>query len=81
MTLPLIKHGLLVRMAFVFLSCMKELHLTILLSPLGYHTLALEVWGYVDNAMFAEAAPFALAILGFSALFVGVFVMQEKQTS
>ena len=80
-TLPLIKNGLLVSMAFVFLSCMKELHLTILLSPLGYHTLALDVWDYVDNAMFAEAAPFALTILGFSALFVGVFVMQEKQTT
>lgn len=78
-TLPLIKNGLLVSMAFIFLSCMKELHLTILLSPLGYHTLAIDVWDYVDNAMFAEAAPFALTILAFSGLFVGVFLLQERR--
>ena len=80
-TLPLIRNGLLVSMAFVFLSCMKELHLTILLSPLGFHSLAIDVWDFVNNAMFAQAAPYALTIMGFSALFVAVLVTKESQTS
>lgn len=78
-TLPLIRNGLFISMAFIFLSCMKELHLTLFLSPLGYHTLAVDVWGYVEEAMFAEAAPFALTILVFSGLFVGVLLTQEKR--
>lgn len=80
-TLPLLRNGLLVSMAFVFLSCMRELHLTILLSPLGFHSLALDVWDFVNNAMFAQAAPYALTIMGFSALFVAVLITKESQTS
>jgi iron(III) transport system permease protein len=58
---------------------MKELHLTIILSPLGYNTLALEVWSYIEEAFFAEAAPFALTILLFSGLFVGVLLIRERK--
>ena len=78
-TLPLIRNGVFVSMSFIFLSCMKELHLTIILSPLGYNTLALEVWSHIEEAFFAEAAPFALTILLFSGLFVGVLLIQEKK--
>ncbi|MFP6616265.1 MAG: iron ABC transporter permease [Candidatus Hydrogenedentota bacterium] len=78
-TLPMIRNGVLISMAFVFLSCMKELHLTIILSPLGYNTLALEVWSYIEEAYFAEAAPFALTILLFSGMFVGVLLIQERK--
>ena len=80
-TLPLIRNGVLMSMAFIFLSCMKELHLTLILSPLGYNTLALEVWSYIEEAFFAEAAPFALTILLFSGLFVGVLLVQEKKSA
>lgn len=78
-TLPLIKNGMLISAAFIFLSCMKELHLTLILSPLGYNTLALNVWSFIEEAFFAEAAPFAMLILIFSGLFVGVLLMQEKK--
>jgi iron(III) transport system permease protein len=78
-TLPLIRNGMLVSAAFIFLSCMKELHLTLILSPLGYNTLALNVWSFIEEAFFAEAAPFAMLILLFSGLFVGVLLMQEKK--
>lgn len=77
-TLPLLRNGIIVSVAFIFLSCMKELHLTILLAPLGYSTLAIDVWGFIDNAMFAEAAPYAVAILIFSGLFTGIFLLQER---
>ena len=63
-----------------FLATMKELPLTFLLSPAGYETLALNVWSYTTEAMFAEAAPYALAILIFSGVFVGVLIRHEEQT-
>ncbi len=71
-TLPLLYHGIMAGFIFVFLSAMKELPITILLSPAGFDTLALNVWSYSAEAMFAEAAPFALTILLFSGLFVSL---------
>ena len=80
-TLPLVRPGLVVSVAFVFLSAMKELPITFLLSPLGFDPLAINVWSYANEAMFASAAPYALAIMGFSALFVGLLLVREKPTS
>ena len=77
-TFPLLRGGLTVSTAFVFLSAMKELPLTFLLSPAGYETLAVNVWSYTTEAMFAEAAPYALAIVLFSGLFVRLLLIQER---
>ena len=77
-TFPLLERGLLVSVAFVFLSAMKELPITFLLSPIGFETLALNVWGLTSEALFGAAAPFALAIMLFSSLFVGLLLLQEK---
>ncbi len=77
--LPTLMRGMLTATALVFVATMKELPLTFLLSPAGYETLALNVWSYTTEAMFAEAAPYALAILAFSAIFVGVLIRQEAQ--
>lgn len=74
---PLVRRGLLVSVAFVFLSAMKELPLTLLLSPPGFHTLATNTWSFAEEAMFAQAAPHALTIMLFSACFVGLLLMRE----
>ena len=76
---PTLTRGMLTATALVFLATMKELPLTFLLSPAGYETLALNVWSYTSEAMFAEAAPHALAILAFSGIFVGVLIRYEAQ--
>ena len=76
-TLPLLRGGMIAAASLVFLSAMKELSITFLLSPIGFDTLALKVWSYTGEAMFAEAAPFALAILLFSSLFVGFLFSKE----
>lgn len=76
-TLPLLRGGIIAATSLVFLSAMKELSITFLLSPIGFDTLALRVWSYTGEAMFAEAAPFALTILLFSALFVGFLFTKE----
>ena len=78
--LPILMRSMLTATAFVFLATMKELPFTFLLSPPGYETLALNVWSYTSEAMFAEAAPYALAILIFSGIFVGVLIRHEGQT-
>lgn len=76
-TFPLLRRGLLVSVAFVFLSAMKELPLTLLLSPAGFETLALNAWSYAGEAMFGQAAPYALALMVFSAGFVGLLLVRE----
>jgi iron(III) transport system permease protein len=78
-TFPLLRKGLLVSIALVFLSAMKELPLTFLLSPVGFDALALKVWSYANEALFAGAAPFALAIMAVSAAFVGLLLLREKR--
>jgi len=76
-TLPMLRGGIIASVSLVFLSAMKELSITFLLSPIGFDTLALKVWSYTGEAMFAEAAPFALTILLFSSLFVGFLFSKE----
>jgi iron(III) transport system permease protein len=76
-TFPLLRNGIVAGAALVFLSCMKELPITFLLSPIGFETLALNVWSYSNEAMFASAAPFALTILLFSSFFVGILFSRE----
>lgn len=76
-TFPLLRNGIVAGASLVFLSCMKELPIAILLSPIGFETLALNVWSYSNEAMFANAAPFALSILLFSSVFVGILFSRE----
>jgi iron(III) transport system permease protein len=78
-TLPLLRRGLLVSIAFVFLSAMKELPLTFLLAPPGFETLALGTWSYAREALFGQAAPYALLTMAFAAAFVGVLLAQERE--
>jgi len=62
-TLPLARPGLLSAVALVFLTTMKELPATLILSPFGFRTLATSVWGAVSEAFFAQAALPALILI------------------
>lgn len=76
-TLPMLRGGIIASIAFVFLSAMKELPITFLLSPIGFEPLAVNVWSYSIEALYAQAAPYALVILVFSSLFVGLLFAKE----
>ena len=76
-TLPMLRGGITASIAFVFLSAMKELPITFLLSPIGFEPLAVNVWSYSIEALYAQAAPYALVILIFSSLFVGLLFAKE----
>jgi iron(III) transport system permease protein len=66
-TTPLVRPGLLAGAALVFLSAMKELPATLLLRPIGFDTLATEIWTATSAAAYAEAAPPALLLIAVSA--------------
>ncbi len=55
-TFPLLRPGVLTGGALVFLTCMKELPATLILSPLGFTTLSQAVWTNIAEAFFAQAA-------------------------
>jgi len=78
-TLPLLWRGAAAGGALAFIGAVKELPLTLLLAPMGYSTLATRVFSYTQEAMFAEAAPFALLLALLSAAFVGVLLWSERR--
>ncbi|HEX2293014.1 MAG TPA: iron ABC transporter permease [Gaiellaceae bacterium] len=66
-TAPLVTPGLLAGGALVFLSTMKELPATLLLRPIGFETLATEIWRYTSVASYSRAALPALVLIVISA--------------
>ena len=65
-TLPLAGRGMLAGAALVFLTTMKELPATLILSPAGFHTLASRTWNASTEARYAEAAGPALLLVAIS---------------
>ncbi|CAN5502760.1 iron ABC transporter permease [soil metagenome] len=80
-TFPLLRRGLVVSIALVFLSALKELPITFLLSPLGFQSLSMGVWSATREAMFGAAAPYAIALIVASALLVGLLLLREERSS
>jgi len=78
-TLPLVRRGLGVALALVFLSSMKELPLMFWLQPPGFHTLAFNVWDQTNNLNFAQAAPYALCLMAASSVFVAVLLRYGRR--
>ena len=79
-TLPILRPGLAAAAVLVFLSCVKELPLTFILAPLDFDSLALNVYSYTTEAMFAEAAPYAVTIVLLSAVLTSVVFRRVGET-
>ncbi|MCK9487149.1 MAG: iron ABC transporter permease [Dehalococcoidia bacterium] len=80
-TLPLAGRGMLAGAALVFLTTMKELPATLILSPTGFHTLAARTWGASSEARFGEAAGPALLLVAISALALVAFRLGSGRAS
>lgn len=80
-TLPLVRPGLLAGAGLVFLTAMKELQATLLLSPYEFPTLATQVWSAVSEAFFAQAAAPALLIVLTSSVPMAYFILREPTTT
>ena len=78
-TAPIVQPGVLAGMALVFLTTVKELPATLLLSPTGFSTLATQIWSATDEAFFAWAAAPALILLAMSAFSIILVLMQEER--
>ena len=77
LTIPLVKHGMFAGGAIVFLLTMKELPATLILSPLGFDTLATSIWSASSEAFFAQAAAPALLLILVSAIPLALITIRE----
>jgi iron(III) transport system permease protein len=64
--LPLAGPGIGAAASMVFITIVTELTATLLLSPIGTHTLATQVWVDTSALAFAAAAPYAALLVGIS---------------
>lgn len=78
-TVPLVRPGMLAGAALVFLSAMKELPATLLLRPIGYDTLATEVWKFTSLGSYSRAAAPALLLIVLSAPLVYLLTVRQGE--
>jgi iron(III) transport system permease protein len=67
-TAPLVASGVLAGGALVFLTAIKELPATLLLAPIGFETLATEIWSATSVGFFERGAVPSLVLLAISAV-------------
>jgi iron(III) transport system permease protein len=65
--LPLARSGIVAGAALVFLSTIKELPATLLLKPIGFETLATEIWKGTSIGAYSAVAPSALLLIAIAA--------------
>ena len=65
---PLMRGSVLAALILVFVDCMRELPMTVILRPFNFHTLATHVHQFAMDEQFGEASFAALAIVGFGIL-------------
>ncbi len=73
-TVPLVAPGLLAGAALVLLSTLKELPATLVLRPIGFDTLATEVWTATSVSQYSQAAVPALLLCALAAPAVWLLV-------
>ena len=77
-TVPQVVPGLSAGGGLVFLTAMKELPATLLLSPIGFENLAVRIWSASSEALFAQAALPALVLVALSAVPMLASVARER---
>ncbi|MCK8826096.1 ABC transporter permease [Fuchsiella alkaliacetigena] len=77
--IPLIRPGILTGAALIFLTTMKELPATLLLSPIGFRSLTTEIWNATTEAFYTRAAVPALLLVIISLFSLAVLFAQEDR--
>lgn len=77
-TAPQMAGGLWTGGVLVFLTAMKELPATLLLSPIGFDTLSTEIWTATTEALFSRAAVPALILIIVSVIPMTLLVWRER---
>ena len=78
---PLMMPGLLAAGGLVLLSTMKELPISLLLSPFEFETLATRIFGTFSEAFVTEAGLMALTLVLFSFLATWFLVIRPSESS
>ena len=78
-TFPLIWRVILAGAALVFLLTMKELPATLILSPVGFKTLATSIWSAASEAFFAQAAASSLLLVLAASVPMAFLVLRQQQ--
>ena len=60
---------------------MKELPTTLILSPIGFNTLAVQVWSNISEAFFARAAAPTLLLILLSSVPLALFMLRDDNQS
>jgi iron(III) transport system permease protein len=66
-TVPLVRGGILAGTALVFLHAIKELPATLILAPIGFETLATEIWNQTSFGFYEASAIPSLVLLAIAA--------------
>ena len=77
--IPLMTPGLLAGAGLVMLSTMKELPATLLLAPIGFNTLATEIWGAGDRGALSQGALASLMLVALSAVLTWAVVIRRLE--
>jgi iron(III) transport system permease protein len=77
-TVPLVRGGVLAGGALVFLHAIKELPATLLLAPIGFETLATDIWNQTQFGFYEASAIPALVLLAIAA--PPLYLLSERGT-
>ena len=80
LTVPALRPALVAGAALVFLTVVKELPLALLLAPIGFDTLATEIWDAASSGFYARAAAPAALLLALSVATVALLLRAEERT-
>ena len=75
-TIPLARGGVMAGAALVFLHAMKDLPATLILAPIGFETLATDIWTQTTYGFYEASAIPALVLLAVAA--VPVYLLSEQ---
>ena len=78
-TLPALRPALVGGAALVFLTVVKELPLALFLAPIGFDTLATEIWDAASSGFYARAAMPAALLLALSVATVALLLRAEER--
>lgn len=77
-TLPMVMPGVMAGGALVFLMTMKELPATLILSPIGFKTLATVIWDASTDAFFTRTAAASLLLIALAGIPTAYMVLRDN---
>lgn len=77
--LPLMRPGLVAAGGLVMLAVVKELPATLLLAPIGFSTLATDIWASYEEGFYAATGVNSLALVALSALLTWTLVLRRSE--